>query len=220
MRYILVLCLLALPLAGQFTTQKGPMALAINQPAVTPGEADFLLGADYYLGQGVPQNYTEAAKWFRKAAEQGHAEAQDALGDMYFLGDGVSQNFVEGVKWYRQAAVQGNASAQASLGISYQSGKGVPRNYTEAMNWFWRAALQGHAKAQLFIGSNYAQGQGVPQNNAEAYVWLSISAANQNPQAPEMRDIVAKRLTPQSLEAAQTRAQKLFEEIQARKGKP
>jgi TPR repeat protein len=29
----------------------------------------------YYWGLGVPQNYSLAAKWFQKAAEQGHAEA-------------------------------------------------------------------------------------------------------------------------------------------------
>jgi len=30
----------------------------------------------YDKGQGVPQDYAEALKWYRKAAEQGFAEAQ------------------------------------------------------------------------------------------------------------------------------------------------
>ena len=33
------------------------------------------LGFMYYTGKGVAQDYQEAAKWFRKAAEQGDADA-------------------------------------------------------------------------------------------------------------------------------------------------
>jgi TPR repeat protein len=37
----------------------------------------------YREGEGVPQNYAEALKWFRKAADQGNANAQFKLGIMY-----------------------------------------------------------------------------------------------------------------------------------------
>ncbi|MGO9417290.1 MAG: SEL1-like repeat protein, partial [Syntrophobacteraceae bacterium] len=33
--------------------------------------AQFLLGAIYYDGKGAPQDYSEAIKWYRKAAERG-----------------------------------------------------------------------------------------------------------------------------------------------------
>ncbi|MBQ7733902.1 MAG: SEL1-like repeat protein [Synergistaceae bacterium] len=33
----------------------------------------------YYFGRGVAKNYSEAVKWFRKAAEQGDTDAQNAL---------------------------------------------------------------------------------------------------------------------------------------------
>jgi TPR repeat protein len=39
----------------------------------------FELGMMFFYGQGVPQSELEAIVWFRKAAEQGHAEAQAAL---------------------------------------------------------------------------------------------------------------------------------------------
>ena len=58
----------------------------------------------YSLGQGVPQDYTEAIKWYRKAAEQGDAAAQNHVGLMYAQGQGVSQNFPEAAKWWRQPA--------------------------------------------------------------------------------------------------------------------
>jgi TPR repeat protein len=48
----------------------------------------------YRSGQGVPQDYTEAAKWYRKAAEQGDTEAQYNLGLAYTKGLGAPQGFV------------------------------------------------------------------------------------------------------------------------------
>jgi uncharacterized protein len=43
-------------------------------------------------GEGLPKNYPDAVKWFRKAAEQGDAKAQIALGTMYRDGQGLPQN--------------------------------------------------------------------------------------------------------------------------------
>ena len=45
--------------------------------------AQYDLGGMYYNGQGVAKNYAEAMKWFRKAADQGSANAQYGLGVMY-----------------------------------------------------------------------------------------------------------------------------------------
>ena len=62
------------------------------------------LGVMYYNGQGVPQDYKEAMKWFRMAAEQGHADAQYNLGVIYSNGKGVPQDHKEAMKWLRMAA--------------------------------------------------------------------------------------------------------------------
>jgi TPR repeat protein len=43
-------------------------------------EAQFNLGLLYVKGEGVPQDYVDAAEWYRRAAEQGHAGAQFATG--------------------------------------------------------------------------------------------------------------------------------------------
>ena len=48
-------------------------------------------------------DYVEVVKWWRKAAEQGHAEAQNNLGWMYSLGKGVPQDDIEAEKWYSLA---------------------------------------------------------------------------------------------------------------------
>ena len=78
--------------------------------------AQYNLGIMYYNGQGVPQDYAEAVKWYRLAADQGDAYAQYNLGVMYDNGEGVPQDYKEAVKWYRLAAEQGHAKAQYNLG--------------------------------------------------------------------------------------------------------
>ena len=82
--------------------------------------AQMNLGNKYYVGEGVPQNFTEAVKWYRKAADQGNAVAQFNLGVMYAKGQGVAKSDTEAAKWYRKAATQGSADSQNNLGVMYR----------------------------------------------------------------------------------------------------
>ena len=54
----------------------------------------------YVLGEGVPEDATEAVKWYRKAAERGDISAQTNLGVMYAEGKGVPQDYGEAYAWY------------------------------------------------------------------------------------------------------------------------
>jgi hypothetical protein len=60
----------------------------------------------YAAVQGVPQDHVEAAKWFRKAAEQGNAGAQYNLATAYANGEGVSKDYVQAYMWFMLAAAQ------------------------------------------------------------------------------------------------------------------
>ncbi len=51
--------------------------------------AQYSLGNQYRKGEGVPQDYAEAVRWYRLAAEQGYASAQGSLGFMYSKGRGI-----------------------------------------------------------------------------------------------------------------------------------
>jgi TPR repeat protein len=62
----------------------------------------------YRDGQGVVQDYAEAAKWYRKAAEQGYASAQSSLGVMY---GAVAQDYVRAHMWFSIAASGGHKNA-------------------------------------------------------------------------------------------------------------
>ncbi len=68
----------------------------------------------YAQGHGVAQNDAEAAKWFRKAADHGLAEALTILGAMYVRGQGVAQNYILAHIWFNLAAAQGDAAALAN----------------------------------------------------------------------------------------------------------
>ena len=76
----------------------------------------------------TPWIYTEAARWFRKAAEQGEPRAQYDLRLMYNTGRGVPRDDGEAVRCYRKAAEPGDALAQYNLGSLYATGQGVPRD--------------------------------------------------------------------------------------------
>jgi TPR repeat protein len=68
-------------------------------------EAQTALGDMYAGGRGVPQDYVEAVKWFRRAAEQGFAaDAQDSLARMYVQGQGVPKDYVQAHMWFNLAA--------------------------------------------------------------------------------------------------------------------
>jgi TPR repeat protein len=101
----------------------------------------------YSHGRGVQQDYAEALRWYRKAADQGDAFAQYELGYMYHHGYGVSPDYAEAARWYRKAADQGNTASQVSLGLMYNQGMGVPQDYVSAHMWFNLAAASGYAGA-------------------------------------------------------------------------
>jgi len=78
-----------------------PAAVAIFGPLARHGDAraQAYLGLMYANGYGVPQNYIEAANWFRLASELGNAGAQYQLGLMYDKGLGVPQDYVLAYMW-------------------------------------------------------------------------------------------------------------------------
>ena len=74
-----------------------------------------LIGRLYLNGLGVSQDYNEAMRWFRKAADAGNVCAKDWIGWMYQHGHGVSQDDTEAMQWYRKAAEAGDSDAAIAL---------------------------------------------------------------------------------------------------------
>ncbi len=88
----------------------------------------------------MPQDYAEAGKWYRLAAEQGDEIAQWYVGNLYRNGQGVTQDFATAAEWYRKSAMQGYAFAQDFLGDLYSEGRGVAQDYVLAYMWYSLAA--------------------------------------------------------------------------------
>ena len=100
-------------------------------------EAQFNLGQIYYEGKGVPQDDSEAAKWYRKAAEKSHRVAQYNLGKCYQMGNGVNKSDAKARKWFSKAADQGDEDAKKQLAKTqpetdiWSSLKGAWEKYTQ-----------------------------------------------------------------------------------------
>jgi len=123
------------------------------------------------------------------------------MGSLYDNGYGVPQDDQEAVRWWRLAAEQGDAAAQFNLGVSYDQGRGVPQDYGEAVRWYRLAAEQGDAYAQFNLGDMYRLG--VLQDYVQAHMWYNLAAAQGQEQAPTLRDILAKHMTPEQIAEAQ-----------------
>ena len=101
-------------------------------PLAIQGNADaqLYLGVMYQNGSGSPQDFAEAAKWYRLAADQGNAKAQFNLGFMYDNGYGVPQDYVQAHMWWNLAASQGNEAARDNRDIA--ANKMTPSQIEEA----------------------------------------------------------------------------------------
>ncbi|MGB3097213.1 MAG: tetratricopeptide repeat protein, partial [Candidatus Deferrimicrobiaceae bacterium] len=82
----------------------------------------------------VPQDHTKAAKWFRKAGEQGDAQAQYNLGLMYDKGQGVPQNYILAHMWFNLAvsALEGKGRNDAEKIRDLVASKMTPAQIAEA----------------------------------------------------------------------------------------
>lgn len=93
------------------------------------------------------QNFTQAYHWFKMAANQGNAYAQNGLGMLYLHIDRY-KNKRKAFKWFKASAEQGNASGLNNLGHMYLRGIGVKKNHAKATELIKQAARKGDKSAQ------------------------------------------------------------------------
>ena len=142
------------------------------------------LGTAYEQGRIGTTDYREAFKWLRKAAEQGHPDAQVCLGQMYEDGELVSQNYALAAKWYRKAAQHvpnfgGAGQGRNDLGLLYLEGFGVPKDYVLAYMWFALADTDTNLKeaASHMTLAQVAQAQRMAQDWTRRHARESASAS-------------------------------------------
>jgi len=211
---IAILALLA-AWVGYYIYQADKVSFLRSNAGAGDPDAQYRLG-QLYLSGGVSilQDFEESAKWYRKAADQGHAEAQSSLGVLYGYGWGVPQDLAESAKWWRKAAEQGDPNAQNRLGEKYAEGEGVPKDYVEAVKWYRKAADQGWIGAQSALGSMYLKGAGVPKDDVEAWAWFSGTVTSDNDRKKLLK--LWETLTGEQKARAYQRSIELRKEIEAK----
>lgn len=104
--------------AGAYERKDFAAAIAVWRPLAEAGnaEAEALLGAMYWSGEGVLRDHKQAAYWYLRAAEKGYARAQNDIGYMYGFGEGIPpRDDVQAYKWLSLAVRNYSAKNQERL---------------------------------------------------------------------------------------------------------
>ncbi len=94
------------------TGRKLPSQWYRNAAAAGDVNAAYRLGLIYKKGYEDGQDEGQAVEWLRRAAEKGHADAQQALSEMYTFGRAVPEDYVLAYMLSNLAANGGNDSAK------------------------------------------------------------------------------------------------------------
>ena len=132
----------------------------------------------YGLG-GLKKDEATALKWYRKAADKGHAEAMNMVGLYYGEGrGGLEQDKTVALDWYRKAADKGHVAALYNIAVYYQNGLGgLKADKATALEWYRKAADKGNASALYNIAVNYQNGLGgLKKDEATALEWYRKAA--------------------------------------------
>lgn len=134
--------------AGVEAWQRGDhqAATAIWRNLAEKGDADaaFNLGQAFRLGRGVPADSAEAKRWFERAANKGHVDAQVSLGLLLF----DSGERALAMSWLKKAAAKGEPRALLVVGTALFNGDGLPQDPVLGYAYVSRAAAQGLAPAK------------------------------------------------------------------------
>ena len=105
-------------------------------------EAQYRLGLLYVHEETKVKNYIEGAKWYERAASQGHASAQNNLAALYKEGSpgvGGKKNLKKALRLFFEAGQQGLPAAQYNLGNLFNRGINeisILPNNEEAYYWY------------------------------------------------------------------------------------
>ncbi|MCA0200919.1 MAG: sel1 repeat family protein [Proteobacteria bacterium] len=160
-------------------------ALTLVMPYAENGVpfAQYVVGSIMDGGFGSPQHMPEeAVKWYKRAAEKGHPEAQTALARCYEQAHGIGQDYTEARRWYAAATEQDIREASYGLAVLHSRGLGGPKDEGTAVTLSRRAAEQGHLGAQVFLANLLSTADDIPHDNVEAVKWFREAAESGHPE--------------------------------------
>jgi TPR repeat protein len=142
-------------------------------------------------GRSVPQNWTTAAKWWRKAAEAGDVDAQWYIGLCYYYGRGVARDAAQAKVWFMKSAAQGNPAAVQAVQLGIPGEGGVREEIVRFTNAdsapprhavaheFARMVYEDYVKPRLEVCNNALQefGSVVPHQSLRDSIWVDFMLA-------------------------------------------
>ena len=134
----------------------------------------------YDEGQGVTQDDKAAFEWFKKAAEQGYAKAQNSLGVMYSEGQGVTQDDKVAFMWYQKGQNKGTHLPNTIWDYCMRKDRVLPRTIRLRSFGSRKSVEQGHADARSQVAKMYFFGEGVDQDLKAAFEWWTKQYSKKN----------------------------------------
>jgi TPR repeat protein len=173
-------------------------------------EAQFRIGARYDSGDRVPRDGAEAVRWYRRAAEAGHANAQNSMGSILQ----AEKHYEQARPWYEHAAAQGHAQAINNLAYLYDLGLGTTQDRRKAFDLYSRAADLAWAEAMWNLANMYGAGQLEKKDLDMSCVWtfraLRFVPPNSEPrfaQAYRVANAFERNFKPERLSACKQKAE-------------
>src|SRR5215469_8546962 len=116
---------------GRRAYERADYATALGEWSVAAAagdeEASYRLGLLYARGQGVLVSLADAAAYYRRAAEQGHAAAQHELGMLHLDGN-RAKGVTSFARWYSTAAERDEEATQRNRELLFPNGVEVTQD--------------------------------------------------------------------------------------------
>ncbi len=201
-----------------------------------PG-AQWVLGAHYRTGDGVPVDNLKAFQIFNEIANSHADDAPNspqapfvasafvALGSYYLTGihdTAIKPNIDEARRLLTYAASYfGDREAQYKLGMIYVDPAFEERDPTQAARWLTLAARKGHGGAQARLGQLLFTGdEALPRKPLQGLVWLTIARAHAQGTSDDwIRDLQEEAFSV-AAESDRRQAVKLAQQWIAKNGTP
>ena len=97
------------------------------------------------------ENYTEAFKFFQKAALKDLPQVFYIVASMHYEGVGTTENFSEAYKFFKKGANSGDPKCMFQLARMYFLGQGTVENYVRSYAWLLVAKAKNYEKAEKLI---------------------------------------------------------------------
>ena len=151
-------------------------------------EAQAAVAEAYLHGIGVPPHRGEAARWFGRAAAQGHVVSMVTLAKLALASE--VPDYATALRWATRAAASGSLDAKLLLANLLLFGAAEHRDVVRSTTLFREAAAQGSAAGSLGLALALLQGEAVVPS--EVIVLIETAAATRLPMALYLAGIISE----------------------------